>query len=882
MRWRSGKELRELFLSYFERNGHRRFPSFSLVPDDPTLLFTIAGMVPFKPYFLGKRVPSFKRATTSQKCVRTNDIENVGKTARHHTLFEMLGNFSFGDYFKSGAAAFAWDFLTGEVGLDPDRLYPTIYKDDEEAFSIWNGEIGVPSERICRMGEEDNFWSVGPVGPCGPCSELIYDQGPSFSCGRPDCGVGCECDRYLEVWNLVFMQYNRLEDGTLVPLPKQNIDTGMGLERLASVVQQVAGDFQTDLFKPLIDKSCEICGIRYGDGGPGDRAARVIADHFRATAFMIADGVLPSNEGRGYVLRRILRRAVRFGRLFGVDRPFLMDLYPVLLEVMGEPYGELIEQRPLIGQVVELEEERFGRTLEMGLRLLEREVSSLAPGMGGTLPGGVAFELYDTFGFPYELTEEVCQEKGVRVDREGFEREMEKQRERARAGAKSASSGIGKSLFDELVEEQGATAFCGYTSERANTTITAVIVGDRRVESAPEGSQAVLILRETPFYGEGGGQVGDRGTISGESFLAEVNDTIKTPGDLVAHRVTVTRGEAVEGLPVVAEVDSERRRATRAHHTATHLLHEALTRVLGRHVTQAGSLVNEEMLRFDFTHMKPLSDDETREVELMVNRQIVLNTPLEVILTDRESAKRLGAKALFNEKYGSEVRVVRVPGFSAELCGGTHVDATGDIGSFKIIREEGIGSGIRRITALAGMPSFLHHQRLSEQVEALARLLSVPAEELQKKAAELVQENRLLSGRLEKQKSRLALSGVEELLHGREEAGGIAIVTGILKGADPESLREAGDRIRQRLSPVVIVLAAGEGDRGNLVAMADKEAVAMGVDCGLLARKIAAGLGGGGGGRADMAQAGFRDMSGLAASLKGVREQVLEMTGGKA
>jgi len=879
MRWRSGKELREMFLSYFERNGHRRFPSFSLVPDDPTLLFTIAGMVPFKPYFLGKREPPFKRATTSQKCVRTNDIENVGRTARHHTLFEMLGNFSFGDYFKSGAAAFAWEFLTVEAGLDPDRLYPTIYKDDEEAFSIWNGEIGVPKDRIYRMGEEDNFWSVGPVGPCGPCSELIYDQGPSFSCGRPDCGVGCECDRYLEVWNLVFMQYNRLEDGTLEPLPKQNIDTGMGLERLSSVVQQVEGDFQTDLFKPLIDKSCEICGTRYGDGPSSDRAARVIADHFRATAFMIADGVLPSNEGRGYVLRRILRRAVRFGRLFGVDRPFLMDLYPVLIDVMGDPYGELIEQRLLIGQVVELEEDRFGKTLEMGLHLLESEIGSLAPGKEDTLPGSVAFELYDTFGFPYELTEEVCQEKGVSVDREGFEEEMEKQRERARAGAKAASQGIGKSLFDEIREEQGATAFCGYTSERANTTITAVTVDSGRVASAPEGSEALLVLGETPFYGEGGGQVGDRGNISGESFQADVTDTIKNSGDLVAHKVVVTRGEAAVGLSVVAEVDGPRRRAIRAHHTATHLLHEALTRVLGRHVTQAGSLVNEEMLRFDFTHMKPLSAEEIDEVEVMVNRQVLLNTPLEVILTDMESAKRLGAKALFNEKYGSEVRVVRVPGFSAELCGGTHVDATGDIGSFKIIREEGIGSGVRRITALAGLPAFLHHQRLSGQVEALERLFSVPAEELEKRAGEVIRENRRLSGQLEKQKSRQALSRVEELLRGREEAGGVSVVTGVLEGSGPEALREVGDRVRQRLSPVVVVLAVGEGDRGHLVAMADKKAVALGVDCGILVRRIAASLGGGGGGRADMAQAGFRDVAGLPMALEGVRGLVLDMTG---
>ncbi|KUK62695.1 MAG: Alanine--tRNA ligase [Synergistales bacterium 58_81] len=879
MRWRSGKDLRELFLSYFERKDHRRFPSFSLVPDDPSILFTIAGMVPFKPYFLGMRVPSFSRATTSQKCVRTNDIENVGRTARHHTLFEMLGNFSFGDYFKSGAAAFAWEFLTDEVGLDPDRLYPTIFREDEEAFSIWNGEIGVPADRIYRMGEEDNFWSVGPVGPCGPCSELIYDQGPSFSCGRSDCGVGCDCDRYLEVWNLVFMQYNRLEDGSLEPLPKQNIDTGMGLERLSSVVQQVPGDFQTDLFKPLVEKSCEICGIRYGEDPMGDMAARVISDHFRATAFMIADGVLPSNEGRGYVLRRILRRAVRFGRLFGVDRPFLMDLFPALLEVMSDPYTELVEQRPLAEQVIEMEEDRFGRTLEQGLRLLESEIGSLSGKRGATLSGRVAFELYDTFGFPYELTEEVCQEKGVSVDREGFTGEMEKQRERARAGAKTVSGGLGKGLFEEIRERHGATAFSGYVSERIHTTVTAVVVDDRRVKKAPKGAEALMVLQDTPFYGEGGGQVGDRGTIRGESFFAEVTDTFRAAGDLVVHRVTITEGEAAEGSAVTAQVDSDRRRAIKAHHSATHLLHEALVRVLGRHVTQAGSLVNEELLRFDFTHMKPLTPEEIEKVEMIVNRQIVLNTPLEVIQTDVESARRMGAKALFNEKYGESVRVVRVPGFSAELCGGTHVDATGDIGSFKIVREEGIGSGIRRITALAGIPSFLHHRRLFEKVENLGRVLSVPPEELEKRAEEIVQENRSLLVQMDRLKSRSALSRLEQLVAGREEAGGVYVVTGAFEGTGPEALREVGDRVRQRVSPVVVVLASEEGGRGSLVAMADREAVDLGVNCGLLVRRIASELGGGGGGRPDMAQAGFRDVAGIPVSLRNVRRIVLEMTG---
>ncbi len=881
MQWRSGKELRELFLSYFERNGHNRFPSFSLVPDDPTLLFTIAGMVPFKPYFLGMRKPSFNRATTSQKCVRTNDIENVGRTARHHTLFEMLGNFSFGDYFKSGAAAFAWEFLTKEVGLDPDRLYPTIFNEDEEAFSIWNGEIGVPSDRIYRMGEDDNFWSVGPVGPCGPCSELIYDQGPSFSCGKPDCGVGCDCDRYLEVWNLVFMQYNRLEDGTLEPLPRQNIDTGMGLERLSSVVQQVAGDFQTDLFRPLVERACEVCGIRLGSDTTGDMAARVISDHFRATAFMIADGVLPSNEGRGYVLRRILRRAVRFGRLFGVERPFLMDLYPTLVGVMGDPYRELVEQRPLIEQVIELEESRFGRTLEQGLRLLETEIDPLTERKGRHLPGSVAFELYDTFGFPYELTEEVCQERGVSVDREGFNREMDKQRERARAGAKTVSSASGGNILDEIREQDGPTVFGGYVSDKLNTVIRALIIDDEKASTVNSGSNALAILQETPFYGEGGGQVGDTGSISGHSFRADVTDTFKHAGDLVVHKVHVCEGEMAVGDLVTAEVDTLRRRSIKANHTSTHLLHEALVRVLGKHVTQAGSLVTEEILRFDFSHMKPLTRTEIAEVEMIVNRQIVLNTPLEIIHTDVESARKLGARALFSEKYGESVRVVSVPGFSTELCGGTHVDSTGDIGSFKIIREEGIGSGIRRITALSGLMSYMHHRDLAEMLEDLEKTTGARGPEVGQRVSDLIAENRALTSEIENLRKRVALSRVEDLLSRRTQAGPVGVVTGEYDGISLDGLRAVGDKVRQKASPVVVVLSSVEGGQGSLVAMADRKAVEMGVDCGRLVKSVAGELGGGGGGRKDMAQAGFRDISRVAEALKRVPGIVIEMTGGQ-
>ncbi|MFP4482479.1 MAG: alanine--tRNA ligase, partial [Thermovirgaceae bacterium] len=701
MEYRSGKQLRELFLSYFEQRGHRRFPSFSLVPDDPTILFTIAGMVPFKPYFLGQKTPEMSRAVTSQKCVRTNDIDNVGRTARHHTFFEMLGNFSFGDYFKAEAAPFAWEFLTEVIGLDPDRLYPTIYVDDDEAFEIWNRSVGVPKERIYRLGAEDNFWSVGPVGPCGPCSELIYDQGPAFSCGKPECDVGCECDRYLEIWNLVFMQYNRDEKGNMEPLPKQNIDTGMGLERLASVVQQVKGDFETDLFRPLVDRAAAVMGIRYGATPEGDMALRVISDHFRAMAFMIADGVLPSNEGRGYVLRRILRRAVRYGRMTGIDRPFLTELMPTLKDLMAEPYEELVESESLISQVLEQEERRFGRTLEQGTNLLEGELDSLERKKGRTLDGELAFELYDTYGFPFELTEEICAEKGISVDRKGFERAMERQRERARAHSKRQAAPGASNLYEKLLEKSGSTEFVGYTSEETEAVVRAVFSNGEEASLLEEGQEGEVVLETTPFYAERGGQVGDTGRLAWEGGEALVSDTYPGAQELTVQKVKVLSGLLKAGSEVKAAVDGKRRRKIKAHHTATHILHEALIRVLGDHVKQAGSLVTPDFLRFDFTHVKPLSDEEIEAAEAVMFETVTDNTPLQVLRTSVDEAKKLGAKALFDEKYGEEVRVVRIPGYSAELCGGTHVDATGDIGMVKIVREEGIGSGLRRITAVA-------------------------------------------------------------------------------------------------------------------------------------------------------------------------------------
>ena len=566
MQYRSGGELRELFLSYFEEKGSRRYPSFSLRPEDPTILFTIAGMVPFKPFFLGIRTPEVKRATTSQKCVRTNDIDNVGRTARHHTFFEMLGNFSFGDYFKKDAIPWAWEFLTARVGLEPDRLYATVYLDDDEAADLWHQSVGLSKDRIVRLGADDNFWAVGPVGPCGPCSEILYDQGPAFSCGKPECAPGCSCDRYLEIWNLVFMQFNRNEAGELIPLPKKNIDTGMGLERLSSVVQRVRTDFETDLFSPLIGAAASLTGVTYGASPRETLALRVIADHLRAVSFMIADGILPANEGRGYVLRRLLRRAVRFGRLLGIQRPFLGDLLPVLVEQMGGLYGELIANRSAVEQVMDLEERRFGRTLEQGCTLLEEAMGAL--GSERVLSGEVAFELYDTFGFPPELTREICEEQQVTLDLQGFKDAMELQRGRARASSKQRSSTLQGNIYTEMLNEFGKTPFLGYTQESAETSVLALLREGERVEEANEGDEVEIVLAETPFYAERGGQLGDTGDIRNTGVSVLVTNTTYGAGDLVVHRGRVHSGALSVGSSVSAVVDTSRRWAIRRHHSA--------------------------------------------------------------------------------------------------------------------------------------------------------------------------------------------------------------------------------------------------------------------------------------------------------------------------
>lgn len=864
MQWRSGKEVRTKFIDFWVSKGSRHYPSFSLIPDDPSLLFTIAGMVPFKPYYLGIEKPETPRAVTSQKCVRTNDIDNVGRTARHHTFFEMLGNFAWGDYFKKESITWGWEFLTRIMGLDGDRMSVTIYEEDEEAYNVWRKLVGIPDGRIFRFGRDGNFWFMGSQGPCGPCSEIMYDQGPEFSCGRPGCAVGCDCDRYLEIWNLVFTQFDLQKDGSLVPLPKKNIDTGMGLERLTSIVQRVRTDFETDLFMPMIDRACAMGGVRYGNDPGADLAVRVIADHIRSVAFMIADGILPSNEGRGYVLRRLLRRAVRYGRLLGVDRPFLGDFLPDVIGLMADPYRELVDNKLTVEQIIDVEEKRFGRTLEQGTELLDGEMSRLKAAGGTELSGEVAFELYDTYGFPMELTAEISAEKGLTVDRAGFDRAMEAQRERARASSKQKRSEMTGDVYYELHELLGDTEFSGYGTGEAVSVAAALIQDSESVPALEEGQEGEVILAVTPFYGEKGGQIGDTGVLESAGGRAKVTDTTIQRG-LTVHRVKVISGRIAAGDSLKAVVDMERRSAIMRNHTATHLLHEALSRVLGGHVRQAGSLVAESSLRFDFTHFEPLTREQLLAVEMEVNGRILENTALEIEHTDMESARKSGARALFDEKYDDTVRVVTVPGFSAELCGGLHVGATGEIGAFKIIREEGIGSGTRRITAVTGLVALRMFQKLWRYVSELGGMLSADEDAILEKVENLQAEVKVLRRARDAEKLNAISAGLQERLHWFALKDGPEGVYGSFEGLSADELRELGDRMKnsRREGGLVVLLASVADDNVTLVAMADEKAVARGVSAGKIVKEASAMLGGGGGGRPAMAQGGGRDARAL-------------------
>ena len=871
MQYRTGKELREMFLKFFESKGCKRLHSFSLTPDDPTLLFTIAGMVPFKPYFLGIKTPEFTRATTSQKCVRTNDIENVGHTARHHTFFEMLGNFSFGDYFKKEVIPWAYEFLTEYVGLEKKRLYVTVHLSDDEAYDIWNKVIGIPADHIYRF-DEDNVWASGPVGPCGYCSEILYDQGEEYSCGKSTCAPGCDCDRYLEIWNLVFMQFNRGEDGSLTPLPKKNIDTGMGLERLASVVQNVPTDFETDLFRPIIDETCRLVNVEYGKDPKNDLAVRVIADHIRASVFMISDGVLPSNEGGGYVLRRLIRRCVRFGRLMGINNTFLTGLLPVVAEAMGDEYGEIKDQFAFIKQVLELEETRFSKTLAQGSDMLEEAVTKVKAKGVNQLDGMTAFELYDTFGFPFELTEEICEEKGITIDREGFDKAMEEQRERARNSSKQLDGRIKKTVYTNLADKFGATEFLGYSETEVEAKVLAIIVDGEIVDSIVAGLEADVILDKTPFYAQKGGQIGDKGLFVAKGLEFCVEDTTYPTSELAVHSGKLLSGELKTGQMLTAKIDVERRKDIQRHHTATHLIQEALTIVLGSHVRQAGSLVTPTMLRFDFNHFQPVEAEEICEVEKLVYAEILKNTPVVTTEMSIEKAKKTGARALFDEKYGDVVRVVDIKGFSTELCGGTHVKSTGEIGFVKILREEGIGSGVRRITAVCGSEALPVVQTMGRALASLVELVGGDIETISSKIGVILDEKKVLERKNKELQVKNAVSNIESCVKPRATAKDVDFIIESFDGVTPDLMRQIGDKIRQKFPVSVIVLIGKTDDKALVTAMASDEAIARGAHAGNILRQFVGYMDGKGGGKPNLAQGGVSSTEKLGYAINAASE----------
>ncbi len=880
MQYRSGKEVRDLFLKFWESHGCHHYKSFSLVPDDPSLLFTIAGMVPFKKYYLGLEEPEFPSAVTSQKCVRTNDIENVGHTARHHTFFEMLGNFSWGGYFKRESLTWGWDFLTNVLGLDGSRMYASIFKDDGEAFDIWTKEIGLPESHIVFNGEDENFWYMGPQGPCGPDSEIMYDQGVEFSCG-PDCHPGCDCDRFLEIWNHVFTQYDRQADGSYKPLPRKNIDTGMGLERLVSLIQGVRNDFETDLFTPIMKRAGEIAGIKYGDSAQGDLALKVISDHVRSVTFMIADGILPANDGQGYVLRRLLRRASRYGRLIGIDRPFINEVIPTVIAEMGDPYAELIENRLTIEKIVEVEENSFSTTIRQGSDLLDVEVKAALASGKKVLGGDAAFQLYDTFGFPLELTREICQERGVVVDEEGFRAEMERQRERARSSSKQIANNVIKgSVYNELFNEYGATGFVGYEKGECATRVRAIVRDGRNVERLSEGEEGVVLLESSPFYAERGGQVGDSGVIRAEGVEAVVGDSTHPFGELNMQSVKVTRGCLKVGDEVIASVDMERHLAIARNHTATHILHAVLGRVLGGHVRQNGSLVTDAFLRFDYTHYEAPSVEQIEEIERRANAAILADMPVSTVVTDIEAARATGAKALFEEKYGKVVRVVSVGDFSKELCGGTHVSSSGVIGSLSIVGDESIGSGVRRVTAVTGMGAVRMNRQLRRVTDALSQKLAVRPEMLVRKVESMEEELKGLKRQIETlSRARLADS-IDSVVAKKSLPGGVNLYVGRVDGSDMNLLRESGDKYKDGDPNAVFIVFSGAADgKVQLLCMVGSEALKKKLHAGRIVKELAAIVGGSGGGRPNMAQAGGKDPSKIPEAAKAAAGIVTKMIG---
>ncbi len=876
----TGREIRTRFLEYFRSHDHTIVSSSSLVPQrDPTLLFTNAGMVQFKDVFLGEEKRPYRRATSSQKCVRAggkhNDLEIVGSTGRHHTFFEMLGNFSFGDYFKEEAIRMGWEFLTRDLGLSKERLWVTVFQDDDEAHRLWKEKMSVPAERIVRMGEKDNFWAMGDTGPCGPCSEIIYDQGINVGCKRPTCDIYCECDRHLEIWNLVFMQYYRDAQGTMEPLPLPSIDTGMGLERISAVLQGVDSNYETDLFTPLIKQMEELAGKTYGEENKDDVSIQVVVDHARACTFLVADGVLPSNEGRGYVLRRIIRRAARHGKKLNLEAPFLFRLSNNVIDQMKDAYPELQDRGAFVEKVLLNEEERFLETLSKGMQILSEEMAKIKEGTQKILPGEVVFRLYDTYGFPMDLTADIAGEQECSIDEEGFQRAMEEQRRMAREAWKGSGEEEVDDIYKKINREEGATRFVGYETLQGESMGLVILKEGKRTSQAGAGDKVDIVVSETPFYGESGGQVGDQGEILGPGGKGVVINSTRPLSSLIVHHVRIDEGELKEGEKVVLKVAPEQRRRIALNHTATHLLQRALRTILGEHVKQAGSLVAPDRLRFDFTHFSAIETEQLDSIESLINEKIQENLPVDVEHLSYQEALDRGAVALFGEKYGEEVRMVSLGDYSSELCGGTHTQRSGDIGLFKVISEGGIASGVRRIEAFTGPGAYQWIKGLERELKDIGTQLRASPGEISPKVTKLLQQQRDLEKQMEKMKGRLAGQSLEDLLEEVKEINGVKVLATVVQAPDQKLLRELADRLRDRMASGIVVLGNKQEGKARLLAAVTKDLTKR-FHAGKLIKEIAPLVKGKGGGRPDMAEAGGDDPEGLSQALERARQVIAE------
>lgn len=863
MKYLSGNEIRQKYLDFFKERGHLVLPSASLIPhDDPTLLLIGAGMAPFKPYFTGKVKPPATRITTCQKCVRTGDIENVGRTARHHTYFEMLGNFSFGDYFKKEVIPWAWEFLTEVLELPKDKLWITVYPKDQEAYDLWHDVCGVPAERIVKL--DDNWWEIASGGPCGPDSEIHIDLGEERGCGSPDCGPGCDCGRFLELWNLVFTQYNKEADGSYTPLQHKNIDTGLGLERVASVLQNKPSNFETDLIFPIIEYACKISGKTYNADSKDDISLKVIADHARSVTFMIGDGILPSNEGRGYILRRVLRRAIRHGRLLGIRKEFLVGAADLVIDMYGDHYTDLREKKSYIEKVIAMEENSFLQTLEQGTDLLNQKIDAMRKAGSTVLDGEDAFQLYDTFGFPWELTEEILEEQGFTMDKEGFEKAMEAQRERARAARNDKE---GKPVLYETRHLKLGNLTVDEASKNGKVAAIFPAHDTQAIQNAKSGDELAVILTNTAFHAEGGGQLGDTGRLVSDKGIFNVTDTKKLPDGFTIQLGTLEQGTLSVGDEVGFEVNLKRRADIARNHTATHLLHAALKQVLGSHVNQAGSYVGPDRLRFDFSHFSPLTEEELAQVEDIVNEKILDAVDVEISQQELEKAKEMGAMALFGEKYGKIVRVVNVPGYSMELCGGVHVSNTSHIGLFKILSESSVGAGVRRIEAVTGRGSLAYTRELESLIGEAAAAVKGRPNNLVTRINGLQEDLRAEKHRADEMEKKLVAAQAASVTADAKEVKGVPVLVQEVKVQDVDALRKMGDTLRDKTGGVVVLAAPMSADKVNILVMAAKEAVQKGIHAGKIAKGVAQAMGGNGGGRPDMAQAGGKDASKLQAGL---------------